>query len=241
MTDGNAANEQRHDPDATPVQRALHNCRAELPTDECYLDPEDQQLFDDVLPWLDAIHDAALNLAFDLEAEVQPAKRVPVRADDPVALMLGLVPDPAVVVSGSKLAKVRKSARLNLEQFVGRLRARGWEVTVQQCFRWEIGRPELSPALITAIAEELSVDDDALLDQGQRGANEYAEILDDQRIADFITDWASESGLEPELVRKRVSKTLATAAHRNRTGGSVESMLDVLRTLRSIPGHFDTQ
>ncbi|CAG7632557.1 hypothetical protein SIM91_44535 [Rhodococcus opacus] len=240
MTGDDERNERRLDPDATPIQRALHSRREGTPSANPTLAPEDQQLVDDVLPWLDAIHEAALHTVVELQSDAQPSGRVPVRADDPVALMLGLVPDPALVVSGSKLAAARKRARLNLQQLVDRLLARGWDLSLQKCFRWELGHPELSPALITAIAEELSVNDDALLlDRPNRALGEYADLFDDQRIATFIADWATECGLEPEAMRKRVSRTLATAAHRNRTGGSVEAMLDVLRTMRSIPGYFD--
>jgi hypothetical protein len=64
-------------------------------------------------------------------------------------------------------------------------------------------------------------------------------LFDDQRIQAYLADWAAETGVEPDLLRDRASATLAAAAHRNRTGGSVEALLDVLRTLRSIPDFLD--
>jgi transcriptional regulator with XRE-family HTH domain len=232
--------EQGSDPDSTPIQRAIRARRQrQVPSDPA-LGPDDQQLVEDILPWLDALHEAAQQTVLEPQPDAEPpaGAQVPVRADDPVALMLGLVPDPAVVVNGRKLAAARKRAHLDLGQLVDRLRVRGWDVTTQQGLQWELGHLQLPPALITALAEELSVEDDELL-----GAlptrRENADLFDNHRIQAFITDWAAEVGIEPGLLRERTSTTLAGAAHRNRTGGSIEALLDVLRTLRSIPDYLD--
>ncbi|GAA3432255.1 hypothetical protein [Kutzneria kofuensis] len=200
-------------------------------------DGQAPDMHDAMDPWLDAV-----NVAAELAAEEQdrsgPPTREPVRHDDPVALMLGLVPDPGVLVDGRKLAAARKRSRLDLRQLVTRLNARGWEVTMQEAFKWELGRPALAPALITAIAEELSVGDDALLTAVQPTGG-MDDLFDDQRIQAFLSDWAAEAGVQPAVLRQRASSTLADAAHRNRTGGSVEALLGVLRQFRSIPGFLD--
>ena len=232
--------EQGSDPDSTPIQRAIRARRhGHIPSDPA-LGPDDQQLVDDILPWLDALHEAAQQTILEPQPDVEPpaAAQVPVRADDPVALLLGLVPDPAVVVNGRKLAAARKRARLDLGQLVDHLRARGWDVTTQQGLQWELGQPQLPPALIAALAEELSVEDDALL-AAPSTRREHTDLFDNQRIQAFITDWAAEAGIEPDLLRERTSATLAGAAHRNRTAGSIEALLDVLRTLRSISEYLD--
>ncbi len=240
MTSDYGTDEQELDPDSTPIQRAIHARRQGHAPSDPGLDPDDQQLVDDIFPWLDAVHDAARQTVFEQDsgAELPAPEQVPVRADDPVALMLGLVPDPAVVVNGRKLAAARKRARLDLGQLVDRLRTRGWDVTTQEGLQWEFGHLQLPPALITAIAEELSIEDDALLTTPP-APRRHEDLFDDQRIQAFIADWAAEAGVEPDLLRERASATLAGAAHRNRTGGSAEALLDVLRTLRSIPDFLD--
>ncbi len=232
--------EHSSDPDSTPIQRAIRAWRQGYDHPDPALGPDDQQLVDDILPWLDALHEAAQQAVLEpqLDAEPPAAGQFPVRADDPIALMLGLVPDPAVVVNGRKLAAARKRTHLDLGQLIDRLRARGWDVTTQQGLQWELGHPQLPPALIAAMAEELSVEDHALL-TAPPARREHADLFDNQRIQAFIADWAAEAGVEPGLLRERTSATLAGAAHRNRTGGSIEALLDVLRTLRSIPDYLD--
>ena len=240
MSNDHEREEQGIDPDSTPIQRAIRAQRhGHAPSDPA-LGPDDQQLVDDILPWLDVLHEAARYTVLKPQPDAEPpaAAQVPVRADDPVALMLGLVSDPAAVVNGRKLAAARKRARLDLGQLVDRLRARGWDVTTQQGLQWELGHYQLPPALITAIAEELSTREGALL-AAPPTRREHADLFDNPRIQAFIADWAAEAGVEPGLLRERTSATLAGAAHRNRTSGSVEALLDVLRTLRSIPDYLD--
>jgi len=239
MINEHSGDDQDLDPDRTPVQRAIdaHRHSTRQPND---LTPDERQLVEDTLPWLDAVRDAA-QLAIagpPSEPDTGVGPPVPVRPDDPVALMLGLVPDPDVLVNGRKLADARKRARLNLGQLVDRLRARGWEVTAPVALEWEFGQLALPPALITAIAEELAVDDDSLLATAPT-RREQRDLFDDQRIRAYLADWAAEAGVEPEWLRDRASATLAAAAHRNRTSGSVEALLDVLRTLRSIPDFLE--
>ncbi|WP_410644616.1 hypothetical protein [Amycolatopsis sp. lyj-346] len=195
-------------------------------------------MHDEVDPWLDAVNVAA-ELAAEEQERTGPPTREPVRHDDLVALMLGLVPDPDVLVDGRKLAAARKRSRLDLRQLVTRINARGWEVTMQEAFKWEMSRPALAPALITAIAEELSVGDDALLTAAAQPTSGVDDLFDDQRIQAFLSDWAAEAGVQPAVLRQRATATLAGAAHRNRTGGSVEALLGVLRQFRSIPGFLD--
>ncbi|WP_410617097.1 hypothetical protein [Amycolatopsis sp. lyj-109] len=200
-------------------------------------DGQAPDMHDEIDPWLDAVNVAA-ELAAEEKDRTGPPTREPVRHDDPVALMLGLVPDPGVLVDGRKLAAARKRSQLDLRQLVARINARGWDVTMAEAFKWEIGSPALAPALITAIAEELSVGDDALLTAVQPTGG-IDDLFDDQRIQAFLSDWAAEAGVQLAELRQRATSTLAGAAHRNRTGGSVEALLAVLRQFRSIPGFLD--
>src|SRR5688572_2790661 len=47
---------------------------------------------------------------------------------DPVAAMLGLVPDPGYALDSEALARARKNARLKSSELAARLVSRGWEV-----------------------------------------------------------------------------------------------------------------
>jgi len=238
MADDTTRSDRSLDPDSTPIERALAAHRHGL-TLNTALDPDEQQLVNDLLPWLDAFQDAAeQTIAETPSISGTPAAPETVRADDPVALMLGLVPDPNTVVDGRKLAQARKHAKLNLGQLLDRLRTRGWNVATNEGLHWELDQTALPPALVTAIADELAVNDTALLATPKSGS-ELHDLFDDARISAFLADWAAETGRDADALRQRASSTLAAAAHRNRTAGSVDALLDVLRTLRAIPDFLD--
>jgi len=227
-----------HDPDSTPVERAL-DAHLHGDTPDTDLAPDDQSFVDDLLPWLDALHTAAAEAAAEQSSPSSlPCAREPVGPDDPVALMLGLVSDPDTVVEGRKLARARQQAGLDLGKLVDRLRHRGWDFTTREGLRWELGQTALPPALVTTIASELAVSDTALLSTPREGSTLH-DLFDDARVSAFLADWAAEIGLEAGVLRQRASSTLAGAAHRNRTAGSVDALLDVLRTLRAIPDFLD--
>lgn len=204
------------------------------------LEKEEQQLFEDLSPWFDTLHfvlhDAALELKkkSDLVSLPKPSLR-----DDPVAHMLGLIPDHDYAIEGFKLREARKSAGLNLGQFLDRLRIRGWDVTAREGLDWEQERTSLPPALIVAICSELRVDERQILAKTtSRSALE--DLLDDQRIAAFLDEWAIELNIERSQVKELVSAALSTAGRRNSTVGSVDTLLDVLKTLRAVPGFLHT-
>ncbi|MCL1899435.1 MAG: hypothetical protein FWG11_02750 [Promicromonosporaceae bacterium] len=73
--------------------------------------------------------------------------------------MLGLVPDPAIMLDVSALKRYRQSARLKQSELAARLAARGWQIATKDVFAWETkSAAGLCPALIRAIAEELGVE-----------------------------------------------------------------------------------
>src|SRR3954468_24924220 len=158
--------------DRTAFERALEARRRGAPIPP--LGADLQQLVDDLAPWLEALRSAAAELADEpsaslLNEEHQHSTSEPVRADDPVALMLGLVADPTVAIDGRKLTMARKKAGLDLKDLVRRLRYRGWNVDTKEVFRWQTGNASLCPALTRAIARELQVDESSLLAQPDRG------------------------------------------------------------------------
>ncbi|MFE2755356.1 hypothetical protein ACFXGA_25465 [Actinosynnema sp. NPDC059335] len=233
MTNDHARSEHESGPDVTPIDRALQALRRGQPIPpELALDDAQRQLVDDLAPWLDALEAAAQSTSPPSETAIGGAP--PVRRDDPVAQMLGLVPDPDVALDGRKLALARKRAKLNLAQFLERLNSRGWDATLQQAFQWEQNSTVLAPALVDAIADELGVDRRNLA-ASPWASNEHGDLFDDDRVRAFLADWAAEVDVPVEFLRERTGKMLTTAAFRNKTSGSVEGLLGVLRTLRSIP------
>ena len=97
------------------------------------------------------------------------AHRAPALADDPIAAVLGLVPDDDYQLDPRTLKRAREAARLEPTTFARALAARGWKVSTRDVFNWESkGAPSVSPALVRAAAEVLGTDPDKLTQQATR-------------------------------------------------------------------------
>jgi transcriptional regulator with XRE-family HTH domain len=82
------------------------------------------------------------------------ARGAPPLEDDPVAAMLGLVPDRECRLDSKALARARRRAGLTVSDVAERLRARGWEFQQGDVFRWETrSAPDVPPAVVQAIAD----------------------------------------------------------------------------------------
>lgn len=90
------------------------------------------------------------------------AQGAPALADDPVAAMLGLLPDSECRLSSAALSRARKRAQLSISDVAARLRQRGWEFDKTDVFRWETRTAtDVPPAVVQAVADILGspVDD----------------------------------------------------------------------------------
>lgn len=183
--------------------------------------------------------------AFELErhddtvdSSTSSAAQAPSLEQDPIAIALGLVPGPEDVLSSRALQRARKAAHINLDVLVRRLQERTWDVTVEEVFGWHRTDTKVAPALMKAIAETLDVPVRSL-----RGAAvgkidiSLSVVLDDEAIANYLIEWATETGEKPAEVRDRVKRTLASATYRNHADISRDEVLAILRALRRIdPG-----
>lgn len=150
----------------------------------------------------------------------------PPLVEDPVAAMLGLVPDAEFELDGKALSSARKRAGLTVSALAQRLAARGWEVTNREVFAWESGKNSTHvPALINAIAEETGVDADRL--RHTSGADperaRLAAIVSSEAFAGLAQRWARIQGTTVALAASALESRMLVAVHR---GGSPEA--DVL-------------
>lgn len=159
----------------------------------------------------------------------------PPLADDPVAAMLGLVPDPGVELDGTALGVARKRSGLTVSALAQKLSARGWEVSGRDVFAWESGHgsPQV-PALINAIAEEAGVDTDRL----RRHVGEdperakLAAIVASATFKALAERWARVQGTTLALASSALESRMLIAVHR---GGAPEAgvLLDSLEAVVS--------
>lgn len=175
----------------------------------------------------------------DLDTDDEPATRTPVRSDDPIAQMLGLVVDPAVSLDGRRLATVRKAAGLNIADLANRLQQRGWDATVSTVSAWERGRLNPPPATINAIAEVLNLTADAILATTVGTTRSLDVLFDDELIAAFLDEWAREANVSAEELAEHSKRLLATAGKRNATSATPQTLLAILKQFKNLPG-FDS-
>ncbi|GAA3824100.1 helix-turn-helix domain-containing protein [Cellulomonas soli] len=219
--------------------RALLDIAAGRPHDIASLPEEDQELLAAVTDWLPALADAIADLHVegrDSDIDVHSRGLVEVRPDDPIALMLGLVEDPAVRLDGQQLAAARRAAGLDIAQLAERLNRRGWDATIKTVSAWERGRVSPPPATINAVAEELDVSSEALLATGTLDAPTIDTLFDDAAIAAFLDEWAREASIPAEKLAEQSKRLLATAGRRNATSASPEALLAVLKHFKNLPG-----
>jgi hypothetical protein len=136
---------------------------------------------------------------------------------DPVAAMLGLIPDPRCALDPKALARARKNARLKSSELANRLVARGWDVQVRDIFRWENqSAAEVAPALIKAIAEETNSSVDRLTKNWEATA-EYdaiAVVTRSPRFERLVERWARIQGMPRALAASALESRMLATVHR---------------------------
>lgn len=162
---------------------------------------------------------------------------------DPLALALGLVPDPGRRLSGHRLKTARMKRNLQTSQLAGILAARGWDVETKTVFRWERGAStEIAPALLAAIAEVLRIpvgDLTAAAGDHDPATTEIRDAAATPQFAGLARRWAKTSRQSLADASTGLQRLmLATTARRGRhlTAGE---WLAVLEDFIEASGHDD--
>lgn len=142
------------------------------------------------------------------------AGTLPPIEDDPVAVKLGLVPDPTVILDPAKVTRWRKKASLKPSAIADILRSRGWDVSASQVFNWQQQEKfDVPPALIKALAAVLGAEAEQLVSPADQSAleQELSELLRDDRFEAIVTRWAKLTGLDTRNAQIALqSKMLST-------------------------------
>ena len=152
---------------------------------------------------------------------------------DPVAAMLGLVPDSNLALDASKLIRICKRARLEPSSLAARLSARGWQVQPRDVFRWQTGSTsDVSPALIAAIADEAGVQIEELTarDAAEPARSALAGLVKSSAFQALVARWARVQGVSIALANSQLeSRMMATVYRGDRV--DPDQMLDSLEAL----------
>ncbi|MGY5210066.1 hypothetical protein [Nocardia gipuzkoensis] len=152
---------------------------------------------------------------------------------DPVAAMLGLIPDAGYQLDPRALTRARKNVKFKPSELAERLVARGWEVQTKDIFRWESqNAAEVSPALVRAIAEELGVDADQITASEQRTSQNaaVAEATDTSRFQALAQRWARATGQTLAMAASTLQSRMLTTVHRG-DHPDADQMLQSLESL----------
>jgi len=154
---------------------------------------------------------------------------------DPVAAMLGLVPDPTFRLDSTAFTQLCSRSKVKPARLAERLRARGWEVDAADVFRWQMSvASEVSPALIRAIADEIATTPDKLAaaPSARQGAlDTLADLVTaTKRFHDLVQRFALAQRISPSMAQSVLRTRVLATAQRGREP-EVEQMLESLEVL----------
>ena len=165
----------------------------------------------------------------------ESAHGAPPLQSDPVAAMLGLVPDASFRLDSTAFTQHCSRKNVRPTKLAERLQARGWNVDAADVFRWQSSvASDVSPALIRAIAEELTISPDKLVAPPAAKLtplDTVAELVTaTKRFGDLVQRFALAQGISPSMAQTMLrTRMLATVQRGNEP--EVEQMLESLEAL----------
>lgn len=154
---------------------------------------------------------------------------------DPVAAMLGLVPDASFRLDSTAFTQRCSRQGVKPTALAARLKARGWKVEPADVFRWRTSvASDVPPALIRVIGEELGVSpDDLIAPPATQPAvlDALAErVTATKRFTDLVQRFALAQRISPSMANTMLrTRMLATVQRGNEP--EVEQMLESLEVL----------
>ncbi len=152
--------------------------------------------------------------------------------EDPIAAMLGLVPDPSYALDSSKLKQARKRAGLQISDLVARLSARGWTVDKADLFRWENrSTSDAAPALIKALADEVGISSDQLITKQPRAVPAAIVLaLKSPLFAGLVERWAKVQNVSGSLATSELESRMLATVYRGEHADA-DQMVQALEAL----------
>jgi hypothetical protein len=174
----------------------------------------------------------------------EAAHGAPPLADDPVAAMLGLVPDGSLSLDGDALRRTLASAGFKVSVLAQRLADRGWDVNPADVFTWQQGAvaATVPPALIQAIAEVIGTSPDRLtVDRRDSPSHSALKALTSSQAFRALAErWAQLRGTSIDLAASALESRLAAAVFRGDQPDDAQmlaSLEALVSALESEPGN----
>ncbi|MGL5861868.1 MAG: hypothetical protein ACRCY9_11510 [Phycicoccus sp.] len=169
----------------------------------------------------------------------EAAHTAPPLEEDPVAAMLGVVPDPGLQLDAAALVSGCKARGVKPTVLAARLSARGWQVDTPDVFRWQTrASPEVPPALIKAIAEELGTDPDRLVSTAQPQPNALRAVAEDvaatPRFRDLAQRFARIQRMSPTMAVSALQSRMLATVHRGDEPNREQMLASVEELVRAL-------
>lgn len=171
-----------------------------------------------------------LSLAGVSDALWLSAHGAPPISDDPVAAMLGLVPDLECSLDAKALVLARKRANVVISSLALRLRARGWSTQQADVFRWEnVTAEDVSPALIQAIAEILGTSVEMLILPPERipAGGPIAEVRNNPIFSQLVSRWARARNITTAVATATLESRMLATVHRGESPDAEQLLLSL--------------
>ena len=161
------------------------------------------------------------------------AHGAPPLVDDPVAAMLGLVPDRECSLNVRALTAARKRAGLKVSDLAARLRERGWDFQKNDVFRWETRTAsDVAPAVIEAIANILDVRVDSLVSASDSATaqDRLSSVRHHPLFEQLVDRWARVQHISRSVAAAALETRMAATVHR----GEQPDPEQLLRALEAL-------
>lgn len=169
------------------------------------------------------------------------AHAAPPLAADPVAAILGLIPDRECSLNAKALTRARKRAGLKVSDLAARLRARGWTTHDADVFRWENRSvADVTPAVVQAIAEILRTPIESLIlePESDTSGTFFAEIRQHPLFEQLVSRWAQARNVPRAVATAALESRMVATVHRG-ASPDVDQLLQSLDSLITALEHPD--
>ena len=153
--------------------------------------------------------------------------------------MLGVVPDPGFQLDAAALVRACKASSVKPTALAARLRARGGQVDTTDGFRWQTrAAPDVAPALIKAIAEEVLIDPDRLVAKAEPKPNTLRAVAEDvaatPRFRDLAQRFAQIQRMSPTMAVSALQSRMLATVHRGDEPDKEQMLASVEELVRAL-------
>ncbi|MBO0596335.1 hypothetical protein I2485_03955 [Nesterenkonia sp. E16_7] len=145
------------------------------------------------------------------------AQGAPPLENDPVAALLGLVPNQSCAIDSTALSRVRKRSRMTVSDVAKRLQERGWEFSKSDVLRWEMRTAaDVPPAVGQALADILGTEVESLISTASPDtfAPQIAAVRRHPLFENLVNRWAEAMHVSRTVAASALEGRMLTTVHR---------------------------